>query len=781
MRLKILLALAAVALSGSAMAQTNAPAFPGAEGNGRYTTGGRGGKIIHVTNLKDSGTGSLRAAVSGSTPKTIVFDVGGVIPLTRELSIGANTTILGQTAPYPGITLRYYTVKPGSNNIIRFIRIRRGQEKDKNDGADAIWNRELTNVILDHCSFSWSIDEVASFYDNNNFTMQWCTVGESLNNAGHGKGAHGYGGIWGGKLASFHHNMIAHVNNRAPRFNGARYDWAGYTQNAEYDKYQWENSLQAENVDFRNCLIFDWGGGGCYGGPGGGYINMVNNYYKATPETSKKNRVTQVSIANSNTSSDNDKYMGMTSRYYINGNYVHGYGSNYDWQGVAYDSGIQLINGERYTLDPSRHYGTAVEYVSNAAGKPCVKIKLDQAKAPAGTVTTHRAETAYEKILSYCGASFFRDDVDARYMEEAKNGRSTYTGSVTKTKGRIDRVSDVNGYTEKNFPTGKHDAGYDTDNDGIPDAWEIANGLDPNNPNDAIAYSLDTKGYYTNLEVFANSLVEEIMKNGNADAESPVEEYYPAVNIADGIEYYTGRMVKLTEEGSTDPETPATGEEGTITWTFNAGQSSLTAAAVLSDNIKDGIAATTLSLGSNFDAAHVSTKSVNGVVETTLVPNEKQAAAGESNALTFTVTPNRNCVFQPTGVSFTISRIGTDNGLFNVTWEAGSTTITLGSALKPNRNNVDGGWYTSYTQTITGVAASNEPGRLVINLYDMASDKQFGITNIVVKGRIGTTNGISDTHANLRQSDTYYNLAGQRVNKSYKGIIIYNGKKYLSK
>ncbi|MBQ4296367.1 MAG: pectate lyase, partial [Prevotella sp.] len=174
------------------------PAFPGAEGHGRYATGGRGGEVIHVTNLNNSGTGSLRAAVSGSNKKIIVFDVGGVIPLASDLSIGDNTTIAGQTAPYPGITLRYYTVRPGNNNIIRFIRIRRGEEKDLNDGADAIWNREKSSIILDHCSFSWSIDEVASFYDNNNFTMQWCTIAESLVDAGHGKGAHGYGGIWGG-------------------------------------------------------------------------------------------------------------------------------------------------------------------------------------------------------------------------------------------------------------------------------------------------------------------------------------------------------------------------------------------------------------------------------------------------------------------------------------------------------------------------------------------------------------------------------------------------------
>lgn len=172
-----------------------APAFPGAEGHGRYVTGGRGGKIVHVTNLNDSGTGSFREAVKSGN-KIIVFDVAGVIALKSDLKFADNITILGQTAPSPGITLRYYTVQPGSNNIIRFLRIRRGQEKDINDGADASWQRNKTGIIFDHCSFSWSIDEVASFYDNNNFTMQWCTVAESLTNPGHSKGAHGYGGIW---------------------------------------------------------------------------------------------------------------------------------------------------------------------------------------------------------------------------------------------------------------------------------------------------------------------------------------------------------------------------------------------------------------------------------------------------------------------------------------------------------------------------------------------------------------------------------------------------------
>lgn len=529
----------AAALGVAAFAQSDVPAFPGAEGHGRYTTGGRGGEVVHVTNLNDKGDGSLRAAVNGNEAKIIVFDVGGVIPLASDLKIGKNTTIAGQTAPYPGITLRYYTIRPGENNIIRFIRIRRGSEKNVNSGADALWQRDIqTGMLLDHCSFSWGIDEIASFYDNNNFTMQWCALGESLNNAGHNKGAHGYGGIWGGKLASFHHNMICHVTNRAPRFCGARYGWKDYNTNKEYNTYQWENTVQAENVDFRNCLIYNAGSSGaCYGGPGGGQINIVNNYYKAGPAKSKLN-VTAVSVASDENAEGEDWCFGMTSRYYISGNTTEtNTGSvtkNRDWNGVTYDSGVYTINSEKYSLDTDNYYGDAVEHVANSNGDMCVKIKMDE-PAPIGEVTTHTAANAFENILLYCGASLDRDDVDARYMEEAKNGTATYTGSVTGKAGLIDLVSDVNGYTEEDFGTGSRDADFDTDGDGIPDAWEEANGLDPNDASDAALYTIDTdKGYYSNLEVYLNSLVQDIMIGGNSNAESNVSEYYPAYTKEDG-------------------------------------------------------------------------------------------------------------------------------------------------------------------------------------------------------------------------------------------------------
>ena len=528
----------------TAMAQEEIPAFPGAEGHGRYITGGRGGEIRHVTNLNDSGAGSLREALKGNDAKTIVFDVSGYIDLKSQLDITSNTTIAGQTAPYPGITLRYYTIYFGKcdNVIVRFLRFRRSQVKDVNDGADATWGRKHNQIMLDHCSFSWSIDEVASFYDNNNFTMQWCTVSESLTNPGHSKGAHGYGGIWGGKLASFHHNLIAHVTNRAPRFNGARYQWDGYKTNMYYDQYQWENYVQAENVDLRNCVMYNYqSGSACYGGPGGGYINIVNNYYKAGPSNSSNKTVTKVTVGASGNSTP-EELTGMTSRYFINGNYVTAAGSgkeaNYDWKGVDYDGGTILVDGERYSKDPNHMYGSNVTYAERD-GVDYVKIKLDE-PCPAGDVTTHTAENTYEKVLAYGGASLYRDDVDSRNMEEVRTGTAVYTGPVTKKPGQLDFINDPEGEQSEAYPSfpklssENRAADFDTDGDGMPDEWESANGLNPNDATDGNAYTLDTeKGWYTNVEVYMNSIVEDIMKGGNADAETTVNEYYPTcVNTA---------------------------------------------------------------------------------------------------------------------------------------------------------------------------------------------------------------------------------------------------------
>ncbi len=571
---RILLSLSFIIchLTFNSVAAQTTPAFPGAEGHGRYVTGGRGGKVVHVTNLNDSGTGSFRSAVSGSSKKIVVFDVGGVIALKSNVNIGANTTIMGQTAPAPGITLRYYSVNPNGNNIVmRFIRIRRGQEKDVNDGADASTARHYTGMMLDHCSLSWSIDEVASFYDNNNFTMQWCTIGESLCNAGHGKGAHGYGGIWGGKLASFHHNLILHVANRSPRFNGARYDWTGYTGNQLYSQYNWQNAVQAENVDFRNCVVYNTNG--CYGGPGGGKVNMVGNYYKSGPGATI-DRLTTVTVGASGNSEGYPKYWGMTSRYFVDGNMIDN--RNAGWETFRFDDGTIERNGRRYSKDPNHYNGASEEYIT-VGGTDYICMKLDEA-GPMGDVTTHTAAKAYQQVLAYAGASLCRDDVDQRYASETLNGTCTYKGSVTNQWGRIDKVSDVNGYTETNFGTGSRPADFDTDKDGMSDAWETANGLDPTK-NDANLYTLDSQHqYYTNIEVYCNSLVQDIMLNENGEAlqDQAVNDYFPAYRNEDAsLVAAVNEPEQQGEEGQDMSFTLSaetnTGENTTSVWNFMNG------------------------------------------------------------------------------------------------------------------------------------------------------------------------------------------------------------------
>lgn len=718
----MLLTFAAVA---SAQFQS-APAFPGAEGHGRFVTGGRGGEIRHVTNLKDSGTGSFREAVKGDARKIVVFDVGGVVALSSNITIGANTTILGQTAPAPGITLRYYTVNPGANNIIRFIRLRRGQERDVNDGADASTQRQKTGIIFDHCSFSWSIDEVASFYDNNNFTMQWCTVAESLTDAGHGKGAHGYGGIWGGKLASFHHNMIAHVSNRGPRFNGARYGWTGYTSNYDYAQYKWENPAQAENVDFRNCVMYN-AQGTCYGGPGGGQINIVNNFYKAGPcGNGNQERITLVTVSTSGNSDKNHpEYYGMTSRYYISGNTTLTTAgvktANKDWAGVGYDSGVRYQGTEVYSKDANNMYPDDVPSITYA-GSRYVQIRMET-EAPKGYITTHTADKAYEKVLAYVGASYNRDDVDARYVSETTNGTATYTGSVTGKKGIIDVVADVNGYTEENFGTGAWPEGYDTDGDGIPDEWENRWGLDPNDATDAKKFTMDPNGYYTNLEMYANSLVENIMKDGLADGEANYEEYWPELKVIEP-EQPGGEEVTLYIGKSTN-----TGTNTSASWTFLTNDYTVTV-----DNV-----------------------------------NSKSYSTGNEDGVKYSAN-TQYTINIPAGLFVKEAKFegydnyaGMDAYIFEVNGqEYGETDYVFPMKIG-----------SSYVKTTQTVSVNNASGPMTFT--PKGKQVVWAITLTAVKAtEVGAVNDVQS-----RKSDAVYNIAGQRVNSIYNGFVIKNGKKYV--
>ena len=722
---KIFFLLAVIATAVMAVAQEKAPAFPGAEGHGRYVTGGRGKTVVHVTNLNDSGTGSFRSAV-GTANRIVVFDVAGVIALKSDISFKDNITILGQTAPYPGITLRYYTVRPGANNIIRFIRFRRGSEKDTNDGADASWQRQKTGIVFDHCSFSWSIDEVASFYDNNNFTMQWCTLGESLNNAGHGKGAHGYGGIWGGKLASFHHNMICHVNNRSPRFCGARYDWGGYTSNQLYSEYKWQNAVQAENVDFRNCVVYN--ANGCYGGPGGGQINMVGNYYKSGPAATI-DRITTASYGDSGNSADNSKYWTMNSRYYLEDNMIDGKAAG--WEKMKYDNSTPHVGSTYYTYDENHYYGA--ESYTQVNGKDALPMKLNF-PAPIGEITTHSATVAYEKIMAYCGASLYRDEVDERYMTELKNGTATYKGSVTGKAGRIDLVSDVKGYTEANFPTATREASVYTVKDGIPDDWARANGLDPTK-NNAAGYDLDPKGFYTNIEVYANSLVQDIMIAENKNAESAVKEYFPAYVKADGT------RVPAINDGKAI--------NGTIEWTYTQGE--ISPAADISDAF-EGLTAN-VTFGSNLRIASPTTftnpLTTPNLVMTAIKSPALKTSADETTAIKFDVTAPEGYTFTPTNIAFKIAyKTANKKGCFATYWEnSDGTQVTICEETEATPWSV-APYYTQVNTEVTNAKASSGTSSLVINMYNFYGNYLMGLSDIVISGYLNAVKEIEKGDAN---------------------------------
>jgi hypothetical protein len=711
-------------------AEAQTPAFPGAEGHGRYVTGGRGGKVVHVTNLNDSGTGSFRSAVSGSSKKIVVFDVGGVIALKSNVNIGANTTIMGQTAPAPGITLRYFTVNPNGNNIVmRFIRIRRGQEKDVNDGADASTARHYTGMILDHCSLSWSIDEVASFYDNNNFTMQWCTIGESLCDAGHGKGAHGYGGIWGGKLASFHHNLILHVANRSPRFNGARYDWTGYTSNQLYSQYNWENAVQAENVDFRNCVIYN--ANGCYGGPGGGKVNMVGNYYKSGPGATV-DRLTTVTVGAKGNSKGYPKYWDMTSRYYVEGNMIDN--KNAGWETFRYDDGTIERNGKRYSKDPNHYNGANEEYIT-VGGTDYICMKLDEA-GPTGDVTTHSAAKAFQQVTAYAGASLCRDDVDERYASETLNGTCTYKGSISNKWGRIDRVSDVNGYTEANFGTGSRPAGFDTDNDGMPDAWETANGLDPAK-NDAALFTVDTHQVYTNIEVYCNSLVQDIMlkENGEALQDQAVNDYFPAYHSEDNT--LVASINEPENQGGNPQEDEGQGVSVILSADTNTGANTSSLW-----NFEDGYTVTNTRSKSYATGQNSGIKYSAGVQYTINIPSDVSI-----NKAVFTGYDNY------TDLDAWLGEVA------GVTYE--STQFVFPKSKETVTHTVD----------ITP-AVSNK-------LTFTPQGKQL-VLSITLAGKHATS-AISEAVATVPARTLFYNIQGQRVRPGFRGLVISNGRKYVNK
>lgn len=436
-------------------------AFPGAEGFGKYATGGRGGKVAFVTNLNDTGEGSFRNALEQfpGEPLTVIFKISGIIELQSKIQIKrSNLTIAGQTAPGDGICLKNQSLilngasSKGNhgNIIIRFIRSRPGGTDKK--GLYGFDMENCHDVIIDHCSFSWANEECAAMYDTKNITVQWCIVSEGLYEAGHQKGHRSYGGVWGGQYTSYHHNLIAHQNSRAVRFNGAR-----------------AHDTMAI-IDYRNNVIYNWGNANAaYGGEvniagGVSQVNMINNYYKPGPATTGEFKFVHANY--------NAKEAKGTGEWFVNGNIMEG------------DKALTKKNYKGIDL-------TEENYPKAAYAKNAFTITA--------ALPEQNANDAYEAVLKYSGATLpERDGVDERVINETKTGTATGKGVFGKA-GIIDSPAAVGGWsTYKTIA-----APIDTDEDGMPDEWETKNGLNVNDAADRNKIGADG---FTMLEKYLNEL-----------------------------------------------------------------------------------------------------------------------------------------------------------------------------------------------------------------------------------------------------------------------------------
>ena len=421
------------------------PAFPGAEGFGANAIGGRGGTVYKVTNLNDDGAGSLRAAVEARGPRIVIFSVSGTIALKTILAVkNPYITIAGQTAPGGGICLKDNELHIQTDHVIvRYIRSRAGDNVSKeNHGINVVAGK---NIIIDHCSTSWAVDEVLSvttYGQLGNVTIQWCLISESLHDSEHWKGPHGMGslirGAWGNKY-TFHHNLWAHHNNRNPAMGN-------------YNKY--EDDPDGLIFDFRNNVIYNWRrvpAGHAAGALGKTRMNFVNNYCKAGPS-----------------SMGDYKWLGSVvhSRAYFSGNCSNGTYPSDQWSLVTFRNNFSPSETETFKLSQPI---------------PFAPVKTDDAK------------TAYERVLADVGATFpERDAVDIRIINDVKNG----TGRI------INNEDEVGGWPELRSAAPPEDS----DSDGMPDEWEKKHNLNPDDYFDTKAGNLSPEGY-TNIEVYLNGLV----------------------------------------------------------------------------------------------------------------------------------------------------------------------------------------------------------------------------------------------------------------------------------
>jgi hypothetical protein len=720
-----------LAITQSAFSQLKS--FPGAEGAGAYTSGGRGTTaqpttVFEVTSLDDTNTpGTLRYAVQASSTtylyRTIVFRVSGTIHLLSRLNIRGNTTIAGQTAPGDGICLADYPVAiSGDNVILRYVRFRMGDKNtlktspagcgvpvapftpactpiNGSGGDDALGNLGNKNLIIDHCSVSWSSDEALTVYRGDSVTMQWNFIEEPLNYSYHFETGdtdfeqHGYGGIWGSLHGSFHHNLIAHCRNRTPRWGGNNTYAAG----------------EIETSDFRNNVIYNWGINNVYGGEGGNY-NLVNNYYKYGPVTGSGVRSRVVLV-------DSNELYGY-AKYYLSGNYVDGSPANTanNWSGATMNT------------------GNAADTVKSKSNTPFLSSYPQ--------ITPQSATDAYESVLNGAGASLpRRDTLDRRIVNDVRY--------------RVGRIIDVQGgyphgtpyaQTVNAWPTLNSTAApADTDHDGMPDTWETANGLNPNNVADR--QTIASNGY-TNLENYLNSIT-------NTSPEL----------------YFSGVLTNFSQPGTA----PSGAQTITVTGANLTGNVTLTAPV----NYEISIDGTTWVNSSNSITLTPTAGSLSGVTLSIRLNAPTQGAyAGNIVA----VTPGQTNFYIPVTTGNVVV-VSPSNGPATATWtllnnpdpsvsgSISATSQTLGSAISGTQYNSTFGGVSGWQRS---ASTTNLPVGYNANSYveytiTPAAGKYF-IDTAISLGALGGATGTA-------RMAIYYSTDGFVTSKSV-GDITYNGTTY---
>ena len=476
-------------------------AFPTARGFGKYVSGGRGCKVVEVTNLEDDpknpSEGSLRWAltVAGKENATIVFRVSGVIKIqpnaqkVRDLRASLkNVTIAGQTAPGEGILIRGGKMNFGGsdNLIIRNLRFRIG-DIDEADLAKPTDSRFIKgagfglenakNVIIDHCCFGWSGEENMTMYDNHFTTVQWCIVHEGLYDAGHQKGNRSYANQWGGSPATYHHNLLAHNYNRSSRLNGA------------------SSTTEDRNVfmEYFNNVNYNWGKkNSCYGGENeaGTYssheCNFVGNYYKPGPSTPSGSYFMELSAARSGKTLNPNP-----SRWYFADNVMEGSSS------ATNDNWSAIHNNTSYTVAGMKSETLVYPSAEVTRLDKCKFDDYDLYRTP-----TESAEEAYEHVLAKAG-TINRDQTEQRVVNEVRNKQAQYKGTTLNKAGFIDSPDDAEGWPTYASATPV----VDNDHDGMADDWELAHGFNPADAEDG-KLVVSAEGY-TALEVYLNSLMGE--------------------------------------------------------------------------------------------------------------------------------------------------------------------------------------------------------------------------------------------------------------------------------